>query len=223
MVLSASILCKAPLQWNFNTSHVMVLLLCSTSISFSFKISIHLMLWFYDVIERAITLYSKFQYISCYGSIFPVQISSIFLLLFQYISCYGSIKKFHYLWSRFIISIHLMLWFYLFAHLTTPSPYLFQYISCYGSMTIAYSSISVRFTFQYISCYGSIHIEFWLTGWLVYFNTSHVMVLCWLDRFMLFTIIQFQYISCYGSIILLPHSLSVGLEFQYISCYGSIK
>ena len=88
-------ICTGGHSWaflNFNTSHVMVLLISQ----------------FVDV-----THIKGFQYISCYGSIMDSALLAHWACRFQYISCYGSIDEIGEDINDFmIISIHLMLWFY---------------------------------------------------------------------------------------------------------------
>ena len=164
-------------------------------------ISIHLMLWFYEIWTRLQKLNPCI---------------SIHLMLWFYI-CWKV-----YMVKAITISIHLMLWFYKqrsrgelmenmnfnTSHVMVLSVYLgddkyteiFQYISCYGSIYLAQASSSVSFSFQYISCYGSIKSLTLIFLVSHYFNTSHVMVLCAFLRCIRCYLTGFQYISCYGSI-----------------------
>ena len=98
-----------------------------------------------------------------------------------------------------LISIHLMLWFYLRKEVL-PIP--MGQISIHLMLWFYQNGVDIgqnRLLFQYISCYGSMILSWHLTITTVYFNTSHVMVLFDADLIKA-VIFWFQYISCYGSI-----------------------
>ena len=102
-------------------------------------ISIHLMLWFYTIQTDGKHHGCKFQYISCYGSTIEEDTSNLPLPKFQYISCYGSTAGVH----SFIIE-----------------EWLFQYISCYGS---------TRYSKQIQKCnIISIHLMLWFYVILIF-------------------------------------------------------
>ena len=95
----------------FNTSHVTLYLCCLNLCIYIFKVSIHLMLLFIEILIHQLFKIFAFQYISCYSlsnarRMFPRQ-----CIPFQYISCYslsiGNVK----------------------SHYASPP---FQYISCYS-------------------------------------------------------------------------------------------
>ena len=101
--------------------------------------------------------------------------------------------------SNNLISIHLMLWFYVKAPYIANKTLRFQYISCYGSI------LNDDWP-RDLYCI-SIHLMLWF-----YSSCSQIASNCF----------QFQYISCYGSISLSMYTDKELIKFQYISCYGSI-
>ena len=140
-------------------------------------ISIHLMLRFYRWRSSRVLYRMEFQYISCYGSIESgaVQESRHNNFNTSHVTVLWKIRNCNY--KIWFISIHLMLRFY-FLKEVNP---------------IAYEK------FQYISCYGSMMEQKYVIYKILYFNTSHVTVLCWSRRYDVEDF-WFQYISCYGSI-----------------------
>ena len=157
------------------------------------------MLWFYMEFTGQIKGISKFQYISCYGSMAKGRTINNKWLVFQYISCYGSIiciikiclyipyfntshvmvlyGRLPKMQNRILISIHLMLWFY--AGYSVKSIIL-QEISIHLMLWfygVEFEHYRVVELFQYISCYGSIFIHDMRILIHYNFNTSHVMVL----------------------------------------------
>ena len=178
------------------------------------------MFWFYR--NKIVILFKNktFQYISCFGSIPSYAFAVSLCFLFQYISCFGSMEipqQGLAMWQDFntshvlvlyscsacptlpyIISIHLMFWFYIRESIKASCVLQFQYISCFGSIKEEYLNGEWYSKFQYISCFGSIDMKP---------RTNDVLF-------------RFQYISCFGSILLvhlhrLVFVISIHLMFWF--------
>ena len=161
-------------------------------------ISIHLMLRFISYLCTDNDLSGSFQYISCYGlsyrldvnesaetdfntshvTVYRLASNAIPLVVVDFNTSHVTV--YHKQNDRGMligkISIHLMLRFIKIADDKLDHKIKFQYISCYGLSSVSFSvSIKSRL-FQYISCYGLSILVNKFCLFLGDFNTSHVTV-----------------------------------------------
>ena len=122
--------------------------------------------------------------------------------------------------GRTLISIHPMLWFFLYLLYQVRTLIKFQYIQCYGSSVVGVGLKCRPNIFQYIQCYGSSQVKKLLL------NLCRISIHPMLWFFLKVTSRplpspQFQYIQCYGSSEFFELKELIGKAFQYIQCYGS--